>query len=671
MIDLTTAHATTALPIKLQPSNLRPLVFRTLTKKHGLNVNTEALSILTDTISQKFGFDWKGPQSQQFLEEIAKFWKLEDRGVFIDGNGLKSVLKEIQKKDDVVQMQKAGRTNTIVDEDIEEDLQLQWEDYFQFVSPADQPRSIFDKSRKHFDVYLTKEKLPLLSKLSLNAKALVEAQNNRYFLIMDRLSRNENFQKASMTSISNLNSLTIDGIGKNNEITLIKNMLGRDGQKFLLFGLLSKNSTDEYILEDATGYIELNLNQAIKNQGSFYCIGMFVLVEGIYSASGGNLNQKQDYIGGCFYVSNIAQPPAERRDKSLDVYGHVDFLGIYKHMVPTGNKAIKVPKTFRKKLQQLEKSLQNHRIIMMGSELHLDSNKTLQAMQKFLHRLENSIIEALDSEETQGYVPLALVFTGSFTSRPLTSTNSTSDANLSNSELYKGNFDQFAKLLGEFPHIVQRCKIVLIPGDNDPWQSTYSLGSACLNTFPQASIPKVFINRLEKLLPRGNLILAWNPTRMSYLSQELVILKDTLMSKFKRNDVMLPVEELEQNGDDEMDELNDKERIDRLIQNKDERIPNKTKQARKLVKTLLDQGTLQPFKKDLKVVNTQFEHCLRVEPLPNAIVINDSSFDNFEVVYQGCKVVNLALAIHEGSRKLNYLEYWPSSKKFEFKDLYF
>lgn len=515
MIDLTTAKTKTALPIKLLPSNLRPLVFRTLTKKHGLNVNTEALSILTDTISLKFGFDWKSPQSQQFLEEIAKFWKLEDRGIFIDSNGLKVVLKEIQKKDEIVQMQKAGRTNTLVDEAVEEDVQLQWEDYFQFVSPMNQPRSVFDKSRKHFDVYLTKERLPLLSRLTLNTKSLVESQNNHYYLIMDRLSRNENFQKASMTSISNLNSLTIDGIGKNNEITLIKNMLGRDGQKFLLFGLLSKNSTDEYILEDATGYIELNLNQAVKNQGSFYCLGMFVLVEGIYSASGGHLNQKQDYIGGCFYVSNIAQPPAERRDKSLDVYGHVDFLGIHKHMVPAGDKAIKVPKAFRKKMVQLEKSLQSHRIIMMGSDLYLDSNKTLQAMQKFFHRLENSIIEALDSEETQSYIPLALVFTGSFTSRPLTSTNSTSDANLSNSELYKGNFDQFAKILSEHPNIVQRCKVVLIPGDNDPWQSTYSLGSSCLNAFPQPSIPKVFVNRLEKLLPRGNLILAWNPTRLS------------------------------------------------------------------------------------------------------------------------------------------------------------
>lgn len=202
MIDLTTAKTKTALPIKLLPSNLRPLVFRTLTKKHGLNVNTEALSILTDTISLKFGFDWKSPQSQQFLEEIAKFWKLEDRGIFIDSNGLKVVLKEIQKKDEIVQMQKAGRTNTLVDEAVEEDVQLQWEDYFQFVSPMNQPRSVFDKSRKHFDVYLTKERLPLLSRLTLNTKSLVESQNNHYYLIMDRLSRNENFQKASMTSIS-------------------------------------------------------------------------------------------------------------------------------------------------------------------------------------------------------------------------------------------------------------------------------------------------------------------------------------------------------------------------------------------------------------------------------------------------------------------------------------
>ena len=92
-------------------------------------------------------------------------------------------------------------------------------------------------------------------------------------------------------------------------------MLGRDGQKFLIFGLLSKNANDEYTLEDETDHIELNLSQAFKSQGLFYCPGMFLLVEGIYSASGGNSNQDHGYIGGCFMlvISGTHQVNEERQ----------------------------------------------------------------------------------------------------------------------------------------------------------------------------------------------------------------------------------------------------------------------------------------------------------------------------------------------------------------------
>ncbi|CAK9437566.1 uncharacterized protein LODBEIA_P19440 [Lodderomyces beijingensis] len=674
----------TSLPIKLQPSNLRPVVFRTLTKKHGLNVNSEALAVLTETISRKFGFDWKSIQTQQFLEEIAKIWKLQDRGIFIDAAGLKKVLKKITTKEDASrdqaqnqgQGQKAGRSDTLVDDVVMDDadeIQIQWQDYFKVISPNEQPISRFDRVRKQFAVTLRNErkdkknKTPLLSRLSGNLKACVESKNNQYHLIMDRLSRNDNFQKLSMTSISNLSSLSKDGALLNNEITLIKNVLGRDGQKFLLFGLLSKNTSGEFILEDSTDYIELNFAQALKNQSSYYCTGMFCLVEGIYSASGGNSNQDQNYIGGLFYVSNIAHPPAEKRDKSLEAYGLVDFLGVHRQtgfpLSSHGDRVAKIPKQYRKKLVQMEKSLTNHKIIFLGSELHFDSIKVMEALKKFLHRLEVSIIE-----DEGRMTPLALVLTGSFTSRPLAATT-TSATKISNSEFYKSNFDQFANLLSNYPQVISTCKIVLVPGDNDPWQSANSLGSSCLNSFPQASIPRVFVNRLERLLPRGNLVLAWNPTRINYLSQEIVIFKDNLMNKFKRNDILFPQDaELLK---DPTDEMSGKERIDALIQRKEEHMSSKLKQARKLIKAILDQGTLQPFEKNLKVVDLQYDYCLRIEPSPNVIVLNDVSFDNFEVTYQGCRVVNIARAVHEGSRKFNYMEYLPSSKKFEFKELYF
>lgn len=705
----------TSLPIKLQPSNIRPIAFRILSKKHGLNINTDALAILTETIGYKFGTDWKSVRSQQFLEEVAKVWKIEDRGLFIDGDGLKQVLKDMNSKSSN-DTKRAHRTDTLVDitndgnqnhthshqdkqisfedknmqHEERDDVPINWQDYFKVVSPNNQPTSIFDKTRKQFDIVFKnnddKDKKAkrggklesIVAELVKNLPASIESFNNRYYLLSDRLSRNENFQKKSLISLSALNSFKegkTDSI-TGHEISLIKNMLGRDGQKFLIFGLLSKNANDEYTLEDETDHIELNLSQAFKSQGLFYCSGMFLLVEGIYSASGGNSNQDHGYIGGCFYVSNIGHPPSERRETSLDVYGNLDFLGMHRQIAPvTGEKITKISKKFKKRLVLIEKTLYNHKLIFVGTDLYLDDFKVLDGLRKFFQKLENSIIESIEDEEGQmaegTNIPLALVFTGSFVSKPLSVTNS-SVTNITNSESYKSNFDNFTTILSKYPNIVSRCKIILIPGKNDPWQSTYSLGSSSLNYFPQSSIPKVFINRLEKLLPKGNLVVSWNPTRINYLSQELVVFKDELMTKLKRNDIIFPRDIQEQ---EELiaqdDQRTNEERINNLIQNKNTHLPSKIKQARKLVKTILDQGNLQPFLKNLKLINLAYDYSLRIEPLPNVIILNDSSFDNFEVTYNGCKVVNITSVVSLNNRKFNYVEYYPGTKRFEFKDLYF
>lgn len=659
-------EATTSLPIKLLPSNLRPIAFRILSKKHGLNINTEALALLTELVSYRFGFDWKGPKSQQFLEEIAKIWKAEDRGLFIDGPGLKQILKDLNQKIESLSIsEKAKRSDTIVD--VDQDETLIWEDHYKIISPNEQLAITFDKNRKQFTSQ-TKKGTSLMQNLSSNLNSSIELFNNRYHLLMDRLSRNESFQKSSVASISSI-SMTLKEGNVSNEITLIKNVLGRDGQKFILFGLLSKNTNDEYILEDATDHIELNLSQAYKTAGSFYCPGMFVIVEGIYSASGGSSNQSHDYIGGCFYVSNIGHPPAERREKSLEAYDNLDFLGIHRQTQPvSGERITKIPKGLKKKLINLERGLNDHKFIFLGSDCFLDSFKVMDGLRKFFHKFENSLIESMESDEK--ITPLALVLSGSFTSKPLASTNS-SISNISNSESYKSCFDEFANMLSNYPNVVKLCKIVLIPGKNDPWNSTYSLGSSALNHFPQRSIPKVFTNRLEKLLPKGNLVLGWNPVRINYLSQEIAIIKDDFMTKFKRNDIVFASDLEMEKEIIERDSASAKERIDSLLQDKSEHVPTKLKEARKLVKTLLDQGNLQPFMKNLKAINPVYDYALRIEPLPTVLVLHDSTFGNFDVTYNGCKVINIGKLLSQSSRKLNYVEYHPSLKRFEFKEVYF
>ncbi|KAK6198577.1 DNA-directed DNA polymerase epsilon, subunit B [Scheffersomyces amazonensis] len=659
-----------SLPVKLSPSNLRPIAYRILSKKHGLNIKTDALSLLTEVISFKYGFDWKGVHSQQFIEEIAKIWKLEDRGIFIDGPGLKQVIREINNKTESSTASRssstetegivAGRSDTIVDNNESEEQSLNWEDFFKFINPSDQTPCKFDKQRKQFTLtpHGRHDKKTLTDSLNNYLQSSIELFNNRYNLLYDRLSRNENFQKTSYSSISSI-SRTMNHL--TSEITLIKNVLGRDGSKFILFGLLSKGANDEYVLEDSSDYIELNLSQAYKTQGSFYFPGMFVIVEGIYSASGGLSSNRSDYIGGCFHVSNIGHPPAERREISNENYGYPDFLGIHKQ---SGDMVLKVNKALRKKLVSLERSLHHHKFIFLGSECNLDNFKILDGLKKFFNRLENSIIESNDED-----IPLALVLTGSFSSKPLTGTSSTI-ASVTNSELYKGYFDDLSTLVSQFPNVVQKVKFVLIPGKNDPWQSSYSLGSSNSNYFPQTSIPRLFVNRLERLLPKGHLILSWNPTRINYLSQEIVILKDELISKFKRNDIIF---ESDLQLEKELVKLDESpERINHLIsQEQTEHISPKIKQARKLVKTLLDQGHLQPFLKELKLVNPDYDYALRIEPLPTVLILHDENFDNFEITYNGCKVINITKLVSPTNRKLNFVEYTPCHKKFDFKELYF
>lgn len=666
--------STTSLPVKLLLSNLRPIAYRVLSKKHGLNIKTEALVILTEVVSYKFGFEWKGPKSQKFLEDIAKIWKTEDRGIFIDGDGLKQVLKALDSSNK--KPEKARRSDTLVDDiemaledDTKDDSSINWQDYFRIINPSSQPHYKYDRIKKQFT--LEDSKPTLIEKLSSNLKSSIEMFNDRYYLIMDRLSRNENFRKTSFSSISSITK-SLNNKSISNEITLITNMLGRDGQKFILFGLLSRNPNGNFILEDCTENIELIMTQAYKTEGSFYGVGMFVIVEGIYSASGGTNNKSSDYMGGCFYVSNIGHPPAEKRELSMENYGNVDFLGINKEIDQSGHeKTLRMPKALRKKLVLVEKTLLDHKIILLGSECHLNDFKIIGGLTKFFKTLEVSFQEESDASIPSPN-PLAIVMIGSFSSKPLVPT-STSTSTISYSEEYKGNFDNLANILGECPQVIKRCKFVLIPGKNDPWQSTYSLGSSQLNSVPSRPLPHIFVARLERLLPKGNLILGWNPTRINFLSQEIVIIKDDYVNKFKRNDIVFANDlELElQNLAKEID-INDDERVSNIINEKGaDYVPIKIKQARKIVKTLLDQGTLQPFLSKLKVVDAYYSYALRIEPLPNVLILNDSTFENFEVTYNGCKVINITALASKNSRKLNYVEYYPSRKYFDFKELYF
>src|SRR5450432_405999 len=89
----------TILPILLPPTTLRPLAFRTFTKKHSLTLTSSALQVLATFIGKHCGSEWREQGlAEHVLEEVAKAWKRASGGVIVDGEGkgLKEILKTLE-----------------------------------------------------------------------------------------------------------------------------------------------------------------------------------------------------------------------------------------------------------------------------------------------------------------------------------------------------------------------------------------------------------------------------------------------------------------------------------------------------------------------------------------------------------------------------------------------
>lgn len=87
------------LPILLPPATLRPLAFRTFTKKHSLTLTSSALQELATFIGRHCGSGWREEGlAEKVLEEVARAWKGRNGGVIVDGASpeLKEILKALE-----------------------------------------------------------------------------------------------------------------------------------------------------------------------------------------------------------------------------------------------------------------------------------------------------------------------------------------------------------------------------------------------------------------------------------------------------------------------------------------------------------------------------------------------------------------------------------------------
>ncbi|KAL6950743.1 hypothetical protein ACO0QE_000024 [Hanseniaspora vineae] len=731
------------MPAEIQPALLRPLAYRTLSKKYGLNIKSDGLQELAKYIGTTYGIMWKKNSAKtiSFLEKFAEMWQEQERGLFIDGEGVKQVVKELNETQHVPKnvsflnepanhngkkrqpnnldgfFAKArqdrnnehdkGITNINIDEQdygsddlpmesgspitekesshLDKDISpqvspngelepsddeeavihksiesMQWTDYFKIISAFDQQNFQYDTKKK---VYILK---PKVDGVICSLASAPQKQITRYELIKERILRNEDFNNDQemynpLASIKNMeldlqNGSSTDGsVASHMQITPIKNLIGRNAHNFLLLGLLRINSKGDWCLEDPSGSITIDIQQTIPTSGTFYFPGCTVLAEGIYYT-----------VGNKFYVTSMTTPPSERREETLKVIGDLDLLGV--HASSSNSYYSRINDDLKLRLHYLNLELTNHKFVFLGGNLFLDELKTFQALAKML--------EALDDNP-----PIAIVFNGSFSSVPVYPSLSSKHNSLSAE--YKNNFDTLASLLSGFKNLTNYTELIFVPGPNDPWGTMASLGSKS-NTWPQLPIPSFFTEKMKKVSKRCKFVT--NPFKIAYLSLEMMIVRDEVYERMKSQNIVFPYPEQiadranreaaqrsstqtpsKHTSDSDIDDENPIEDLTANLQindliKKSDQAPVKIAEARKVVKTILDQGHISPFLPSARPINWDLDHTMHMYPLPSFISLCDTSANRFDVTYNGCKVINPGTFFGE-RRKIHYTEYVPSLRK--------
>lgn len=474
----------------------------------------------------------------------------------------------------------------------------------------------------------------------------------------------------------------------------------------MLLGMLTILPTGNLAVSDLTGSIKLDLTQAqaIPEDSAWFTPGMIVLVDGVYEedddASSGNKvglsgsSGVGGVIGGRFQGFLIGQPPCEKRRVTLGVsgpgsdtigggFGWIDFLGVGSERAMGSRMRRVEQRLLRRPLTEDDPDKGRGRLVVLG-EMNLDQPRTLQAVKKILSGYAN---------EPEGATPLCFVFTGNFTQHAVMARGGSGG-----SVEYKEYFDSLAAVLAEFPMLLTSAVFVFVPGDNDGWASAFSAGAAV--PLPRKPVPDLFTSRVRRIFASANneagkkeegtggeAVFTSNPSRLSLFGpcHEVVVFRDDISARMRRSAVRLKKPRNAEGdnaaiNDDETPEGEDvdmagagssqeggEEAADAMDvdpttpSNKkpsEPAVPYDVLAARKLVKTVLDQGYLAPFRQSIRPVHWDYATAMQLYPLPTAMILVDTTAPAFCVTYEGCHVVNPGALLVTGRRGMaRWVEY--------------
>ncbi|CAG9813336.1 unnamed protein product [Phaedon cochleariae] len=203
----------------------------------------------------------------------------------------------------------------------------------------------------------------------------------------------------------------------------------------------------------------------------------------------------------------------------------------------------------------------------------------------------------------QDLPPVAFVFMGNFMS------------NSHGSEMMddlKSLFKRLGELIMKFPNLSNNSQFVFVPGLSDPCTP---------HMVPRFGLPDYVTSDMKKVFPKA--IFPTNPCKIQYCTREIVLFRADLTPKFLQGTLFKPSKE----------DIGDC-----------------------LKKTIISQGHLSPLSLNSLTVHWNFDHCLRLYPLPDLVVIGDK-FEAYGGEYKDCHVINPGSFCENGFEFKAYIPY--------------
>ncbi|KDQ64598.1 hypothetical protein JAAARDRAFT_145515 [Jaapia argillacea MUCL 33604] len=512
-----------------------------------------------------------GPDALEFLEDILEQHDIADEDL---ESSIDLIAKEYNKQDDAVmkvslnvlqRVYEALQGSTGGGGETDEET-LDPESHLFFINAFEMPLWHYSPERTTF------ERSQHTPTISGTADSRVMAVRNRLQIIKQTVLRNEHFSPSTLPSRDREHLLALKST---------KQLLGRPGNRFLLFGMLTHNKEGKLCLEDQDGFVELDFSSLDQPSEGLFTEGCFALVEGDYTED------------GIFEVIAIGHPPCESRETARSIYGHIDFLG-------QGATTLVEDAQFATRIQAELPEL----CFFFISDLWLDHPDTFNGLRKmFDNCVENS------------FIPKVIVFCGNFTSKGI------AHGHGRDIQRYQDNFDSLADLLASYPQLTRSTHFLFIPGPLD-------LTSNSL--LPRRPLLSSFTAKLRAKVPRVHF--GSNPCRIKFAGQEVVVFREDCMTRMLRNLVGVK-------PDIGRDDL-----------------------QRYLVQTILDQSHLAPLTNNVQPVLSEYDHALRLYPLPTAVVLADK-YESYQITYEGCHVFNPGSFV--GGESFKFSTYTPATRLSE------